>query len=175
MIMKTKIKPIVLLFITIILFTGNVFAQNFFPDKCAGSWEGMMYIFSKGKLSDSVAIVFTVAKTNTANSWTWKTEYFRGKQPMVKDYTLKLADAASQVYMTDEGDGIVLYDYVFGNKMYGSFETEGVYLTSSYELRGNELIFEVTSGKRIINEESESPVTCYSVTSLQRVVLKRMK
>ncbi len=43
-------------------------------------------------------------------------------------------------------------------------------LTSSYELHGDELIFEVTSGKKI---EDRKEVTNYSVLSLQRVVFRR--
>jgi hypothetical protein len=43
-------------------------------------------------------------------------------------------------------------------------------LTSSYELQGDDLIFEVTSGKKI---EDRKEVTNYSVLGLQRVVFKR--
>ena len=42
-------------------------------------------------------------------------------------------------------------------------------LTSSYELQGDQLIFEVTSGRKI---EDKNEVTNYSVLNLQRVVFK---
>ena len=51
------------------------------------------------------------------------------------------------------------------------FETQGIFLTSSYELIGDQLIFEVSSGKKL--EEENKAVTNYSVTSLQRVIFKK--
>jgi len=67
--------------------------------------------------------------------------------PAVKDYTLILNDPATNAYSTDEGDGVVLKDYLFDQKLYSVFETQSILLTSSYELMGDQLIFEVTSGK----------------------------
>ncbi|HRF39832.1 MAG TPA: hypothetical protein PK198_13660, partial [Saprospiraceae bacterium] len=67
--------------------------------------------------------------------------------------------------------GIELSDYLFGNKLYSIFETEGILLTASYELRDGELIFEVTSGKRA--ENSTTGVQSHPVSSVQRAVLKR--
>ena len=92
--------------------------------------------------------------------------------PAVKDYKLVLKDAVTQTYATDEGNGIELMDYYFNNKLYSIFETHGVMLTSSYELQGNQLIFEVSSGKKI---DENKEVNNYSVLNLQRVIFKRRK
>ena len=149
-------------------------AQQAFGDACLGTWTGTMYIYSLGSLRDSVAVRLTVAQTGQPNAWSWKTEYLSPKQPMVKDYVLRLRDAAKGHYVTDEGGGLELTDYVFGNKLYSVFETQGVMLTSSYELRGNELIFEVTSGRKQPAGNNQE-VTTFSVNNLQRVVLRRAK
>ena len=149
------------------------FAQKTFVDQCLGQWKGMMYIYSRSKLVDSVLVRFTAAPTDKPDTWTWKTEYISEKLPMVKDYMLRLKDAAKGRYVTDEGDGIELSEYVFGNKMYSVFETGGILLTSSYEIRGRELIFEVTSGEKL--EATNEEVTNYSTNNLQRVVLHREK
>ncbi|SOD91764.1 hypothetical protein [Spirosoma fluviale] len=93
--------------------------------------------------------------------------------PVVKDYTLRLKDAAKHEYVTDEGDGVVLADYLFGNKLYSVFETQGIVLTSTYELIGDKLIFEVTSGRK--QAEPSQGVINYSVDNLQRVVFKKGK
>jgi hypothetical protein len=45
-------------------------------------------------------------------------------------------------------------------------------LTSSYELKGDQLIFEVSSGKKI---EGNNEVVNYSVINLQKVVFNRVK
>jgi hypothetical protein len=162
-------KNIFLILIAMISIT-MVHAQSF-PEKCIGTWNGVMRMYSRGTLKDSVKVVLTVAKGSQPNEWTWKTEYLSEKFPMTKDYVLRLKDAEKNIYVTDEKNGIELIDYLFDNKLYSLFETENIFLTSSYELRGKELIFEVTSGKK--TGASDQPVTNYSVDNLQRVVFKK--
>lgn len=147
--------------------------QQLFPDKCIGTWKGTMLIYGRGTLRDSVKVTLTVAKSDKPNEWIWRTEYHSEKMPMTKDYLLRLKDAEKKIYVTDEKDGIELMDYLHGNKLYSMFETQGIYLTSSYELRKDELIFEVTSGKKI--EGGSGEVINYSVDNLQRVVLRKIK
>lgn len=158
-------------FVSLLISNGT--AQNLFPDKCAGTWEGMMQIYYQGTLRDSVKVRFTVAP-QSENAWKWQTEYLSEKMPLTKNYTLKLKDATQNLYITDEGNGIELHEYLFGNKLYSVFEVEGILLTSSYELRGEELIFEVTSGKKI-PEATTQEVSNFSTLSLQRVILKKTK
>lgn len=153
--------------------TLSLNAQTAFPDKCLGIWGGTMYLQKDGAITDSVRIKFTVAKTDSPDVWTWKTEYLSPTRPMVKDYTIKLIDKEKQHYVTDENNGIVLSDYRFGDKLYSIFETAGILLTASYELIGEQLIFEVTSGKKLAADSTQ--VTNYSVNHLQRVVLSKIE
>ena len=164
---------IILLIIISILFLSNIsFSQIYFPDRCKGNWEGMMYIYQKGVLKDSVGILFSVTPEEK-NDWNWKTEYLSNKFPLIKNYTLKLEDTTSNRYVVDEGGGILLYDYLYDNKLYAVFETHDILLTSTYELKNdNELIFEVTSGKKLSGKTTDE-VLNYSVESLQRVVLRK--
>lgn len=148
-------------------------SQDLFGDKCLGVWKGTMYIYNNGNLRDSVLVKMTVEKTNEPTTWTWKTEYLSPKNPMTKNYTLKLKDKSKNLYITDEGGGLELYDYLYGNKLYCLFETHEVYLTSTYELKGDELIFEVTSGKKL--ESTHPEVRNFGVSNLQRVVFRKQK
>lgn len=159
-----------ILIILLIVSLNTVQAQTF-PDKCIGTWKGTMHIFSRGSLKDSVKVILTIAKGSKPNEWIWKTEYLSEKLPMTKNYILRLKDSEKNIYVTDEQNGIELIDYLFENKLYSNFETEGLFLTSSYELRGTELILEVTSGKKI--STLAQSVFNYSVDHLQRVVLKK--
>jgi len=163
-----------LIFTSIYIFLSsscmNLYAQENFADKCEGRWKGTMYMYGKGQIRDSVPLELFVQKTSLPHTWVWKTNYLSNKYPMEKNYKLVLKDTASQTYLIDEGDGIELWNYYFNNKLYSVFETHDVMLTSSYELQGDKLIFEVTSGKKI---EDKKEVTNYSVLALQRVVLKR--
>lgn len=164
-------KTIILIF-SILITLNNVNAQSF-PDKCVGTWKGTMHIFSRGSLKDSVKVILTVAKTSQPNEWVWKTEYLSEKLPMSKDYILRLKDADKNIYVTDEKNGIELMDYLFKNKLYSIFETQGIFLTSSYELHDKELVFEVTSGKKI--SVADQPVINYTVDNVQRVVFQKVQ
>lgn len=168
--MKSVFK-IIFSFLLLVGYNQPVQAQVSFGDRCIGSWEGMMYIYNKGTLKDSVSVRLTVQKANTSNTWTWKTEYLSAKLPMTKDYILRLPDPSTNKYITDEGDGIELTDYLYGNKLYSIFETHDVFLTSTYELHDKELIFEVISGKKEASTHPE--INTYSTDNLQRVVLKK--
>lgn len=145
-------------------------SQVNFADKCIGKWEGIMYVYAKGKIRDSVSVQLIVQKTSIPDMWIWKTNYLSKSNPMEKNYKLLLKDTAAQTYLTDEGDGVELWNYYFNNKLFSVFETHDVMLTSSYELQGNHLIFEVTSGRKM---EDKNGVTNYSVLNLQRVVFKK--
>lgn len=147
-------------------------AQTSFPEKCLGIWTGTMNIYNRGLLVDSVTIKLNVTRTNAPDTFVWKTEYLSEKFPMVKDYKLVISDAGKGVFITDEGDGIILMDYLFENKLYSVFETQGILLTSTYEWLGNQIIFEVTSGKEL---QTTLGVKSYSVLNLQKAVLKKMK
>ena len=160
----------IFLFLFMSFFTSSVCAQERFGDKCIGKWEGTMYIYGKGQIRDSVPVELTVQKTSLPLTWVWKTNYLSNKNPIEKNYKLVLKDTASQTYLIDEGEGVELWSYYFINKLYSVFETHDVMLTSSYELQGDDLIFEVTSGKKI---EDRKEVNNYSVLGLQRVVFKR--
>lgn len=142
-----------------------------FPEKCLGVWEGVMYIYGQSVLIDSVNIKFTAAKTDTAGTFIWKTEYLSPKTPMVKDYKLILEDAGKGLYILDEGNGVKLTEYTINNKMYSLFKVDDIYLTSSMEIVNDQLIFEVTSGKELNEVQG---VTNYSFSYVQRVVMDRI-
>lgn len=145
------------------------FGQSF-PDQLTGTWTGTMHLFKDGKIRDSVRIRFSVQPGKEPHTWSWKTEYLSEKMPMTKDYTLRQTDGAPNTFVLDEGGGVALNDYLFGNKLYSVFETHEVMLTSTYELRDGVLIFEVTSGKKT---GTSTDVVNYAVQHLQRAVLRR--
>lgn len=152
-----------------ILITHFSFGQTLFPESCIGKWKGVMYIHAAGKVRDSVAVKLTVAAKDS-RSWTWKTEYLSEKYPMTKDYVLKTVNASIGHFQTDEGDGIIIDQYVFGDKMSCIFETAGILLTSCYEMQAGKLIFEVASGKK---SEETGEVISHPVTNLQRAVFSK--
>ena len=152
-------------------FTGQN-QQKSFPEKCLGTWRGTMYIHKNGTIIDSVVVRFTVSETPDPDVYGWKTEYFSEEMPGVKDYSLRLVDAANKIYIIDERNGVELKGFVHGNKLYSVFRVESNLLTSTYEISGDNLVFEVTSGGMLdVTEE----VTNYTVNVLQRVVYSKVK
>lgn len=148
-------------------------AQNIiFPEKCLGIWEGTMYIYNYGHVRDSVAVRFTAAKTDSAGVYIWKTAYISLEKPIVKDYKLIVDDPEKGSYLLDEGDGIKLVEYNVNNKLYCAFKLDDIYLTSSTELIGDKLVFEVTSGKEL---NTTKGITNYSFANVQRVVLHKVE
>ena len=135
-----------------------------------GNWEGIMYIYGKGKLRDSVPVVLTVA---TIDDFTlvWRTEYKSASQPMIKDYKMKLIDSDGGIYGTDEGNGLVLTNYLIEKSLYSVFQVQGILLTAIYRLEGDQIVFEVTSGKK--DTLDMQGVSNFSVSSIQKVHLKR--
>ena len=146
----------------------------FLPDDWSGVWTGTMDLYQGQTLTDTVPVRMTIARLPEKDRvWTWKTEYISDKYPITKDYVLLLEDPESNKYTLDEGDGILLYEYQWGEKLYSAFEVQGNHLVSTYEMVGEHLVFEITSGKKM--EGETEGVTSFSVLNLQRVVLTREK
>jgi hypothetical protein len=53
------------LFLICCWLSTAVFSQTLFPDRCIGKWSGMMQIWQRGELKDSVKVAFTVARFKT--------------------------------------------------------------------------------------------------------------
>jgi len=142
-----------------------------FPNKWVGTWKGKMYIYGHGQLRDSVQVEMHIRPLMEPNRWQWKTTYLSTQNPITKDYILKVVEATKGHFQVDEGDGIVLDAFLFGGKLFHLFEVKGLYLTATYEMRENRLLFEITSGKRL--NTTGGDVTNYSVQNLQRSMLQR--
>ena len=135
-----------------------------------GEWHGTMHMYKNGHETDTVEVLLTI-KPITDSTLTWRTEYKSVKQPMTKDYTMKSVEVSKGVYATDEGEGVLLDTYLIDNALYNVFEVEGIMLTAIYRLVGNEIIFEVTSGKK--GNVVAGGVTNFSVNYLQKVHFKK--
>lgn len=164
---KTYIQWLFLFVFSSLLFSAQ--GQDKFPDRCIGRWGGTLYMYNNGIIRDSVEVLLTIAPINDT-SWIWKTEYLSQKQPLVKDYQLKYLE--KNVFITDEGEGIELLNYQFENKLFSTFETQGIYLTAKYELIDDNLIFELTSGKK---KNEANSITNYSIDAVQYIRFSRMK
>ena len=129
-----------------------------------------MELYKNGKLNDSVQVILHVTKDSLPGYYHWKTEYISEKYPVTKDYYLIANDSVGHTYRLDENNDIILQEFVYGNKMYSTFEVNGATLSSSYELRQNTLVFEVFFSKR---QDTTANVVNFDVDNVQRAVLRR--
>ncbi len=168
--MKNLIRFFCLIFFVI---QNSVAKADPFPTLCEGTWKGTMHIWSSGRLMDSVKIKLTILPLmDERGTYSWKTEYFSETHPMVKDYIIYQKEGSIHEYIIDEGEGVLLTNYVYGSKMYNLFKVGKTWLTSSYEFLEDQLIFEVTSGAKS-KLKSKGGVANYTFDFLQRAVLKR--
>lgn len=163
-----------LLIIWILILSFATSAQLNFAEECLGKWKGTMFIYNRGELKEKVEVRLTVAKTSKVDDYVWKTEYLSPTRPVVKDYILRIKDIKKGSYIVDEGNGLELNSYLFEDKLYNVFEVQGAVLTSTYQIKKDkkELIFEVTSGRKINEIQG---VSNFSVDVLQKVVFKKEK
>ena len=82
-----------------------------------GVWKGTLMIWKENKIVDSVPTELTIKTIIKDSIWQWKTEYLSATMPVTKDYTLRIIDKQKGIYITDEGDGVDLMNYSFGNKL----------------------------------------------------------
>ena len=148
-------------------------AQNHeqFLERCIGDWTGTMHILKEGVRVDSINVTFEVQPIIEENALTWNMSY-QSDPPMSKDYILRPPEGESNKFIIDEQNGIGLEAYLFGNKLHSAFAVQGTILTSSYELVGDELIFEVVSGPQ--PNKLDSGVVNIPVLNVQRVRLSHI-
>lgn len=139
-----------------------------------GKWKGTLIIWKENKIMDSVPAELTIKTIIKDSIWQWKTEYISATMPVTKNYSLRVVDKQKGIYITDEGDGVELMNYTFGNKLYSNFETSGILLTSCYEWIGTDIFFEIASGKKTETMSINTEVTNYSVKNLQKVIFKKI-
>ena len=144
--------------------------QDSFPEKCLGNWEGVLQIYRKGQLRDSIPVSLQVKRTSDPAAYDWVTTYHAEEHPMVKAYQLKLEEPSTNTYIMVEDEDISLLMYGFDNKLYSVFETENTLLSNTYELKQDTLFFEVNSA----SQQATGPVvSSFQIDYLQRATFVR--
>lgn len=157
-------------------------AQDKLPESWHGIWKGKLEIYNSKGLSQTVPMELHISPVPGSNKLTYTMIYGEGEQAQTRPYFLIAVDPAQGHYQVDEGNAILLDDFLLGGKFYSRFAVEGILLQSSMELRGKQLIYEITSGNITplnttgdtkINGEKIPAVQSYGIRSMQRAVLKR--
>jgi hypothetical protein len=155
------------------LFVISVSAQDYFPDRCMGEWQGKMIIYINGIAVDTIDVSMSVERLPDTTGWTWKTVYVSPGRTISKDYKLYLAEGTKNNFILDENNGILLYAFAANDNLYSNFEVQGNLLTSVYRLENDKLKFEITSGKSL--GKTGDDIENYSVSNVQISTLKRVE
>jgi len=125
-----------------------------FPDEWLGVWEGTLHIYKHQKILQSIPMSLENLRTDSADIFQWVIIYGEDKVNGKRDYILKTIDKAKGHYVVDEKNGILIDAYLFENKLISNFEVMGNQLTSIYERRDDQLIFEI-----IVNKSTPTQVS----------------
>ncbi len=169
------------LLIGCIIFSTGSFAQaNEFPATWMGNWKGELHWYKMGKPEpQKVNMELRIHPADNANTWTWQIIYGSATEDN-RPYKLVRKDSIGIHWVIDENNGIVLDQFMIGNKFCGAFTVMTSTIINSYWMEKDELHVEFynlsakpTSTTGLGTEESPN-VDSYRMGSFQKAVLKRI-
>ncbi|HHH50022.1 MAG TPA: hypothetical protein ENK52_03480 [Saprospiraceae bacterium] len=153
-----------------------------FPHSWLGEWKGNLDIFGAEGKKQSIAMQLHILPIENTDRFSWDIIYGKDIEKGKRAYELLTIDATKGFYSIDEKNSINIECYFFKDKLFSRYDVMNNLLLVTYEKHGDELIFEVISGKH--NEVSttgnttdkgeEIPaVKTYPIGVMQRAVLQR--
>ena len=153
-----------------------------FPDSWLGVWTGDLEIYRENKLQQKLPMELELLEIDSSDNFVWAIIYGEDKVAGRRSYELEILDAEKGFYRVDEKNTIKLESYLFGNKLYNWFAVMNSMILCTYEVDGDELLFEIVSGStkpvsvtgnQKFEGEDIPEVKTYPVAVTQRAVLKR--
>jgi len=153
-----------------------------FPDSWLGIWAGELEIYRENKLQQKLPMELELLESDSSENYIWAIIYGEDKIAGRRPYELEILDTEKGHYRVDEKNTIKLESYLFGNKLYNWFAVMNSMILCTYELDGDELLFEIVSGStepvsitgnQKYEGEDIPEVKTYPVAVTQRAVLRR--
>ena len=145
-----------------------------FPEDAIGKYSGTLLIDSpRGK--QEIPMEFHLIKTDSVHRFDYKLIY--AGQP--RNYTLIIKDKEKGICEVDENNGIILPSRFSGNTLFSFFEVQNNFLSSRFEFKKDELVFEIlfsnTKQKTTTGGTSEQipEVYGYPISTIQRAILRK--
>ncbi len=139
-----------------------------------GDWRGTLVIDGPTGKPTEVQMGLKIEPIEGTREYAWVITYGAGDKAQVRDYKLLPDGDKPGRFKIDERNGIVLSARLSGGVLYSTFETGGALLTARYELRGDAIVFEITSNQKA-EKTGGGKVQDYAATAVQRAALKRAK
>ena len=129
-------------FLLIFLLTVSLgYSQNTnfsFPEDAVGQYSGTLLIDSP-RGTQEIPMEFHLIKTDSLHRFEYKLIY--AGQP--RNYTLIIKDKEKGICEVDENNGIILPSRFSENTLFSFFEVQNNLLSSRFEFRKDELVFEI--------------------------------
>ena len=159
----------------------RLFSQAPFPNDFIGHWQGDLLWYQTGKREPKkVKMQLIIKPTDTAGVFTWQIIYGE-KGEDNRPYLLKPVDTAKGHWQVDERNGIILDQYLVGNRFTSAFTVQTTTIVDSYWRDGRNLVAEFYSltAKPVATTgegTDQSPkVDSYATRGYQRAVLKKVR
>lgn len=153
------------------------------PDSWLGSYEGEMEIYNNNGLQQKIGVNLDLLIMDRPSYWTYNMTYINlknGETLNSKAYKIFYEEATKKLWM-DEGDSLLIEMTQMGNCFYDHYELGGMFYNSSLCQQGENLVFELTGGRKKPSytspfiEEAAGSVETMNVSFLQRVNLHKIK
>jgi len=161
--------------------TAPAESSDNFPEDWLGTWAGTLVISKPGGDTMQVPMQLYYAENDTLDeAWDWHIIYGADVEAGRRAYTLHTRDATKGHYTIDEHNGIVLDAHLLGATLYSRFAVADNLLTTMTRKQGNQMIFEIISGKQtpanITGNIDDIPeVQSFNIHVQQRAVLSRVQ
>lgn len=118
-----------------------------FPEDWTGRWQGDLMIYSGLGLQDQLKMELIIEPIQSSNNFTFTIVYDDGLELSKREYELIVVDKKQGLFLVDEKNSIMIESYFMGGKWFQRFEVAGSMLICTIEQQGNNLVWEISSGK----------------------------
>lgn len=118
-----------------------------FPRSWQGRWKGTLAIYTVPNRVQRVPMMLEVRPTSDSARYTFNITYGADTVKGRRAYDLVVINAQKGIYQIDEKNSIRMEGYFVAGRLISEFTLQGNRLISSYEKRGESLIFEVITGR----------------------------
>lgn len=162
---------------------SNARAQSF-PDGWAGTWRGTLEISSGPDVRQRIPVQLEIGATADPAAYVWRTLFNHRRARGLRDYRLRVLDAATGRYAIDEGNGIVIGARLTGGALVSAYTVDDAAFLATVEVRGDFLYFDLyfwnsadakeTRGSGA-NAEGGALVKAYDARGRQHAVMTRQR
>lgn len=135
-------------FIALGFLTQPIWATGATLERWSGTWKGTCRLSPAFQGTESFEASVTIGKNEGANGIQWQLIYeASGNLPrQVRNYTMMPVDPSNGHFVVDEHNGLLLDSFVDGNFIYSPFLINGMLITATYILTGqNTMIMDMPS------------------------------